>query len=191
MSIPIHLRNVPWPCEILNHNEIIANFARFYRPNLFVEYGTANCDATRIFAPFCKKVYGVDMGRTPPVNIPNLVFFHMSTRDFKTTVLDKLTEPIEMAFIDADHKAEVAFQDFEDLYPHVIENGLIFLHDTFPCEEKWADPIFSGDSWKVPYMIKEKYSQECDVLTIPVQPGLTIVRKYTKPLEHMIYPSKK
>lgn len=183
---PIHLRNVPWPCEIFDHPQFIANIAKWYHPNLFVEYGTGNGDATRIYAPFCKKIYGVDLNRNLQFNIPNLTFFKLSTRDFKTLVLDGLTEPIEMAFIDADHKAEVAFQDFEDLFPHMIENGMIFMHDTFPCEQKWADPIFSGDSWRVPAMIKEKYSTVCDVLTIPVQPGLTVVRKYTTPLDYML-----
>jgi len=186
-SIPIEKRNQPWPAEILDHPQFIASLAKWYRPNLFVEYGSANGDCTRVYAPFCKKVYGVDMTRQPLFAIPNLIFHKMSTREFKTSVLDKLTEPIDMAFIDADHKAEVAFQDFEDLFTHTIENGIIFLHDTFPCEAKWADPIFSGDSWKVPYMIKEKYGNVCDVFTIPIQPGLTMVRKYTKPLSHMVY----
>lgn len=185
MTQPIHLRNVPWPAEIFDHPQFIASIAKWYRPNLFVEYGTANGDATRIYAPHCKRILGVDLNRSVLFHIPNLEFHKMSTREFKTKVLDNLKEPIDMAFIDADHKAEVAFQDFEDLFPHVIENGIVFFHDTFPCEEKWADPIFSGDSWRVPYMIKEKYGAVCDVFTIPIQPGLTMVRKYTTPLSHM------
>ena len=174
--LPIHLRNVPWPAERFDHTRFIANLAIFYRPNLFIEYGTGNGAATKIYAPFCKRVYGVDLNRSSP-NIPNLTFFKMSTRDFKKVVLDKLTEPVEMAFIDADHKAEVAFEDFEDLFPHLIDNGIIFLHDTFPCDQQWAEPDFSGDSWRVSDMIKSKYGHLCDVFTIPVQPGLTMVRK--------------
>ena len=180
---PIHLRNAPWPAEIFDHPDFIASIAKWYRPNLFIEYGVSSGRATEKYAPYCKKIIGVDikMDMTPP---PNMDFYEMSTRDFKT-ILNNMKEPVEMAFIDADHKAEVSFQDFEDLFPHLIENGIIFIHDTFPCSSEWADPGFCSDSWRVPNMIKEKYGKICDVFTIPIQPGLTMVRKYTKPLEHL------
>jgi predicted O-methyltransferase YrrM len=104
----------------------------------------------------------------------------MSTREFKTTFLDKLREPIDMAFIDADHTSTVAFQDFEDLFPHLIESGIIFMHDTYPCDKKFLISEYCGDAWRVPDMIKAKYGRECEVLTIPIQPGLTMVRKVTR-----------
>jgi len=188
MSTPVHLRNVPWPAEIFDHPNFISSIAKWYRPELFVEYGTGLGEATRVYAPFCKRIIGVDLNRSV-TNIPNLTLYNMTTREFKTKVLDSLGI-IDMAFIDADHKWESAFQDFEDIFPHIIENGIIFLHDTFPCEEKWTDEIFSGDSWVVPYKIKEKYGKACEVLTVPIQPGLTMVKKCTTQLEHMRYVPK-
>jgi predicted O-methyltransferase YrrM len=187
METPIHLRNVPWPAERFDHPQFIASIAKWYKPNLFVEYGTGHGIATKVYAPFCKKVLAVDLNHADVSYISNLTFYKMTTREFKTNVLDKLTQTIDMAFIDADHKWEVAFQDFEDLFPKMTENGIIFIHDTYPCSEKWADPIFSSDSWIVPNKIKEKYSDRSDIFTIPVQPGLTMVRKYPKELSHMPY----
>jgi len=190
-NVPIHLRNVPWPAEIFDHPQFIASLAKWYRPNIFVEYGICNGIATKVYAPYCKRVLGVDIkqhisSEELKTTIPNLTFFKMTTRQFKTCVLDNLNEEIDMAFIDADHNSEVAFQDFEDLFPKMIENGIIFIHDTFPCSSEWTKPIFCGDSWKLPQKIKDKYSSVCDVLTIPIQPGLTMVIKRTKPLDYMI-----
>ena len=74
-------------------------------------------------------------------------------------------------------------------FEKLIDNGIIFLHDTYPCDERCTSQIFSGDSWKVPDMIREKYGNVCDIFTVPVQPGLTMVRKHPKVrLNHMRYP---
>ncbi len=187
-NIPIHLRNIPWPAERFDHPQFIASIAKWYRPNLFIEYGTGHGIATKIYAPFCKRILGVDLEHSDVENtIPNLSFYQMTTRQFKTDVLDKLEETIDMAFIDADHKWEVVFEDFEDLFPRLSENGIIFIHDTYPCSETWTAPHFCNDSWIVPNKIKEKYGKECDVFTIPVQPGLTMVRKHPRELSHMCY----
>jgi hypothetical protein len=182
---PIHRRNLPWPAELFDHPQFIASLAKWYRPKLFIEYGVSSANATKEYHRYCDKIYGVDIAKHENHStIPNLQMFYMSTREFKTQVLDGLTNQVEMAFIDADHDSKVAFQDFEDLFPHIIENGIIFLHDTFPCDETWFATHFCADSWKVPNMIKEKYGSVCEVLTIPVQPGLTVVKKYTKPLDY-------
>src|SRR3989304_4758478 len=187
MTTAIHLRNVPLPPEIFNHSKFITFLAKYYRPEIFVEYGIRTGTATKEYAPYCKKIIGVDL---QPINfyIPNLEFYQMSTQDFGKKILPKLP-PIDMAFIDADHNSEVAFQDFEDLLTKMNENGIIFLHDTYPCSEEWTKPNYCEDSWKVPFKIKEKYSDICDVFTIPIQPGLTMVRVQRKELDHMRYKS--
>jgi len=184
---PIHLRNKNKTAEYIPHAHIISVIAAGYRPNLFIEYGVSNGGATKVFSKYCGKVFGVDIVVPKNLDLPNFTFFHMTTREFKKNVLDTLDEDVEMAFIDADHKWEEAFQDFEDLFPHLIENGIIFIHDTFPCLKKWIDPRYCNDSWIVPHKIKEKYGHLCDVLTIPIQPGLTMVRKCAKEIEHMQY----
>ena len=117
MPIPIHLRNIPWPMEIFDHPNFIASIAKFYKPNIFVEYGLSSCVATRVIHPHCIRYIGVDIEHHPSMDsIPNLEFYKMTTREFKTKILDDIDQPIEMAFIDADHHSEVAFQDFEDLF---------------------------------------------------------------------------
>ena len=186
MSIPIHLRNIPGTPEIFDHPKFIASIAKWYKPNIFIEYGVAQGNATVVFAPFCRKVIGVDIKNSCVHDIPNMDFFEMDTRKFKTEVLDKMDNTVEMAFIDADHNAKSAFQDFEDLFPHIINNGIIFIHDTYPCEEKWTMPSACGDSWKVPFRIKEKYGSQCEILTIPIQPGLTMVKKVSAVPSYMV-----
>ena len=57
------------------------------------------------------------------------------------------------------------------------EQGVVLLHDTMP-EEKWeAAPGFAGDSWRFAIELHEKGYDTC---TLPVFPGLTIVRKREK-----------
>ncbi len=183
----IHLRNVPhgYPAVLFDHSEFIASIAKWYRPNLFVEYGVENGTATRIIAPHCKRLVGVDINPECNHDIPKFEFYNVSTREFKTLFLDKLKEPIDMAFIDAEHTSGAAFQDFEDLFPHLIESGIIFMHDTYPCAKEYLITGYCGDVWRVPDMIKAKYGRECEILTIPIQPGLTMIRKVTRLPEYM------
>ena len=193
MNIPIHLRNTPncpphfYPAETFDHPEFIASIAKWYKPNLFIEYGFGNGNSSSRVYEHCQRIISVDINNNPLTKtIPKLEFFNMNTREFKNVFLDSPNCPIvDMAFIDADHDSNVAFQDFEDLFPHIIENGIIFLHDTFPCDERWLAPGCCNDSYKVPRMIKAKYGNVCDILTIPIQPGLTVVRKETRYLDYL------
>lgn len=184
-DLPIYLRNSPeWPGEVFDHPQFIASIAKWYKPKIFIEYGTGTGGATKVFAPHCGRVIGVDLSRSVTENIPNLEMYNMSTRDFKDSILSKI-DSIDMAFIDADHKSEVAFQDFIDLFSKLTEGGIIFIHDTFPSTEKWIKPCFCNDSWKVPELIKLNFAGLCEVLTIPIQPGLTIIRKYFSGIPHL------
>jgi hypothetical protein len=129
-------------------------------------------------SPFCKLVIGVDVNDHPNTyKIPNLEFYQMKTRDFEEKLVE-MKPRIDMAFIDACHESDVVIKDFRGIFPFVVDNGLIFLHDTYPNNPKYLDKKACSDCWKTPLILKEYYSpREIELVTLPIQPGLTIVRK--------------
>lgn len=181
MSIPIHMRNNPQntgKLEIIDHPFIISYFAKWYKPVLYVEYGVRSGTCLEQVLPYCDKVWGVDI---EPYNNANekLEFFQMDTKNFKK-VLEQRKPSIDMAFIDACHQSDRVVADFDDLFPYITENGLVFLHDTYPIDKGYTAPFFCNDCYKTPDMIKDKYDKEIDILTIPIMPGLTVIRKKAK-----------
>lgn len=177
---PLHLRNNPW--NMFPHQDFIAFIAQYIKPEIFLEYGLSDCTTTSKTAPHCKRYIGVDIAHHSKMDlIPNLEFHQKTTREFKVDFLDKNPElKIDIAFIDADHKFESAWEDFEDLWSYITDNGIIFLHDTYPTDPIFLSPHLCNDCYKTPYSIKAKYSDQCEILTLPFSPGLTMVRKLPK-----------
>jgi hypothetical protein len=177
-GVPVPLRN-PDCCraEVFDHAGFIGSMCRWWRPNVFVEYGVRDCATTSRVAPFCKRVIGVDIERHENMQrIPNLEMHVMRTDEFKP-ILDKMGIEIDVAFIDACHNSHAILRDFAALWPHVIENGLVFLHDTHPISPKYVQPQFCDDGWRTPFLVRHFFGTECELMTIPIQPGLTMVRK--------------
>lgn len=181
-ALPIHLRNVPPPMETFDHSSMIMMLAKWIRPNLYVEFGVREGNNLMKVAPFCKKVHGIDIS---PMNVgPDIETFQMTTDAYVEAVLNKSNPKIviDMIFIDACHESTQVMKDFEGAFPYVIEDGFIILHDTYPYDEIMTQPNLCNDCYKVPILIKEKYGNMCELLTLPFNPGLTIIKKKTNPL---------
>lgn len=95
--------------------------------------------------------------------------------------------PIAFAFIDGDHNFEQANKDFWNLWPHVVEHGVVALHDTYPPDEEWTDENRCGDVFKLRQQLQVKY-HEMDVFTLTrgtcIGVGITFVRKKPKDLKY-------
>ena len=74
------------------------------------------------------------------------------------------------------HKSEQVVIDFEYLYKYIKTGGFIFLHDTYPCMIENLKPSACNDCYLSPIIIKQKYPL-LEMLTLPINPGLTIIRK--------------
>jgi predicted O-methyltransferase YrrM len=186
MESTVHL-NHP---ETFYHAHTIAHLCSLYRPKLFVEYGVCNGNTTTAIAPHCEMIWGVDNGDlNDPHDLDNVLqnyeAFKMNTNEFDK-ILQERNPVIDMAFIDADHKWISAFRDFEALWPYIRNNGIIFLHDTYPMNEFFLQPNKCNDCFKTPEKVWEKYHNECEMLTLPINPGLTMVRKKCY-LPHMVF----
>lgn len=99
-----------------------------------------------------------------------------------TTALDLLIDRkqlFDLIFIDGDHSKEMVLNDFRRCIKLVKEDGLILLHDAFPETDQHTTSFFCGDA----YLAIEELSRttnDWEMVTIPVYPGLTICRKRSK-----------
>ncbi len=178
---PIYRRFVPLPVETIDHRYIIQSIIQETRhlfPSVnsnYIEYGTRNGYCIEHLASYVSNVYGIDTIDYTPTN-KNIHFYKMLTDEFSNTHLKNVKYCY--AFIDADHSSKQVFIDFEHIFNHIEIGGFIFLHDTYPCEEELLMPTYCNDCYKTPLLIKQKYSRDVlEIITIPINPGLTIIRK--------------
>lgn len=191
--VPIHLRNIPPPTETFKHIMFLETMASWIKPNLYVEFGVRSGICISAIAPYCKVAHGVDIVEVSSDVLnrhDNTMFHKMTTDKYVETVLNKRKCVVDMVFIDANHESDQVMKDFEGVFPHVIEDGFIFLHDTYPYDKFMTSPSYCDDSYKVPNMIKEKYAQVCELVTLPFNPGLTIIKKKVHPYPMFLHDYK-
>jgi predicted O-methyltransferase YrrM len=186
---PIHLRTI----ETLPHITFLKLFASLIKPKVYLEYGvrTGTCFNAMIeeTRPFNTRCIGVDLETCMNYNSSG-EYYKMSTDNFVADVLPNLNIIIDMVFIDACHTEEQCSKDFESLFPYIAEDGLIFLHDTYPYNETLTGPDYCDTAYLSAWKIRnnEYYRNRCELVTIPVNPGLTIVRKSTRQLFWKTWP---
>ena len=184
-DIPMYRRLLPPPYETVNHTLIIKSVLQEYQNNNpgliinYIEYGVRWGDNFKqIVNEVSGLCYGVDINiQTHLHSLVNnkIKLYEMSTDTFGESILNSIK--FNSAFIDAAHSSKSVFKDFEYVFNKIDISGYIFLHDTYPCSEDFLDPNACNDCYKVPSIIKEKYKNYIELLTLPLNPGLTIIRK--------------
>lgn len=177
-SEPIYRRLLPPPDESVNHFFIINSILKQTNPNnkSYLEYGVRTGECLYKMSQLVKNSYGVDI-QNPQILMSNSQFFRMYTDVFSKEILPHLT--INYAFVDADHKFESAYNDFVNIYNKMENDGYIFLHDTYPCEPSFLTPGGCYDCYKTPIQIKKDFPG-IQILTLPLNPGVTIVHKFNE-----------
>ena len=157
------------------HYEFLELLARRLRPRLYVELGVAAAKCIERVAPHCQRAIGVD--RKMPNPIQGYEFFHGTTVEFFRAFAAQ-APLVELAFIDADHGHAASLLDFELLLPNVANDGLVLLHDTYPENASWLTDDHCSDSFRTADAIYHRaFEYGVEIVTLPVPPGLTIVRK--------------
>lgn len=161
-----------WYCNV------ITLIAQIVRPKVYVELGIQQCKLFNVMVPYAEKLIGVDIdanaGRLMQTS-PKTRFVHGTTQSFAEELRSQPIT-IDMLFIDADHSKEAVLQDFRDFFPFVAPHGLIFLHDSHPGEPKMISPNFCGTAYQAVDLLSRE-TDEYEMMTIPVSPGLTLCRK--------------
>lgn len=162
---------------------VVEVFAKILNPSVYVELGLYKCDVFNRVSKFAGKSYGIDIDKSSGEYMrkdKNNYFYCGSTRDFLADFKSKGLG-IDMIFIDADHSKDAVIADFKECFPLVKENGLIFLHDSYPGSEEYIQQGYCGDCYEAIVELS-KNIVDYEMMTIPKHPGLTICRKRVKHL---------
>lgn len=173
---PIHLRNVPPPLETFDHINLLSWFAGWIKPERYLELGVRDGRCFTQIAGQCKEAIAVDIVDPQFPLTRNMSYQKMYTDEYFNTIKGKNIQ-FDMVFIDADHSHEQSYQDFINVKDLVIQNGFVFFHDTYPYSEELTAPHYCNDCYKTPIKIKENFSNEWELVTLPFNPGVTICKK--------------
>jgi len=173
-----HLIDLSHHRGLLWHEDFIVHLASIIRPRIYVELGIAKCAVFNRIIPYAEKLIGVDVdpqAETFMQKSEKTRFVLANTQEFvKQLAHESLM--IDMLFIDADHDREAVLKDFRNYFPFVSPHGIILLHDVHPGHESLIRPEWCGTA----YLAAEELSHHTDeyeMVTIPVSPGLAICRK--------------
>lgn len=169
---PIHLRNKE---KLHDHQSYIEHIATWLKPVRYLEIGVWYGDNLRKVQKHAQECYGVDVG-FPNKNFDNNVkLFEMTSDEFFWN-LDPSIQ-FDMVFIDGDHNKYQVYKDFINCKDRVITDGIILMHDTAPATEEMLEPRFCHNSWEAAKKIKQEFRDEWEILSLPFNPGITIMRK--------------
>jgi predicted O-methyltransferase YrrM len=165
------------------HEEFIVHLAKIVRPAVYVELGLYRCSLFNAMIPYAGTLYGVDInpesGKFMKKSSKS-TFYPMKTIEFAEKVRGK-SILIDMLFIDADHSKKQVLEDFHVFFPFVTPHGLILIHDTHPRNQEYLKSDCCHDSYQAIEELSSRTS-EYELVTIPVHPGLTLIRKRTTQL---------
>lgn len=165
----------------LDHTNIVTALAIEARPDVYVELGVAEGYTINKVVDYVGKAIGVDSDNNSKLLLNKKIeFYNMTTDNFFEAMKNSLK--IDMLFIDANHDYDQALKDFINFSSIVNENGLIMMHDTFPIDERHIIKGRCSDSWRVAVYIRKNFNKDFEIMTIPIHPGISIIRKANKQL---------
>jgi predicted O-methyltransferase YrrM len=147
--------------------------------------GIAEGHVFKRIAPLVKKSYGVDIREECGLSIkdlPNSTFFCGSTTNFAKSLKAK-GEKIDFLFIDADHSKKAVAEDFYNFFDLITPHGMIVFHDTHPANQEMTSSGRCGDCYDIILQLQKDNLIDCEMMTIPLHPGLTLCRKRKKQLK--------
>ena len=173
---PIYLRNLPEPLdETYDHPFILEHFASWIKPERYLEIGVRNGRVLKKIMNYCNECYAVDIKFLTKDFTSNVKLFETSSDDFFLNLDNNIK--FDMVFIDGDHNKEQVYKDFVNVEDKVIDDGFVFFHDSYPYSEIMLQPGLSGDCWEAVKKIKKNFISSWEIVTLPFNPGLTIMKK--------------
>jgi len=161
------------------YRNFIIELATLFQPHTYVEIGARFGYIFNEVSKYVKRAAAVDI--TPLDNIIVRIgcveLYQMDSQEFTKQWKD----PIDLLFIDADHREESVIRDFTLLSKFVKPHtGLILLHDTYPVNERLLKDDRCSDAWKAASRIhrSNRIFKDFEIVTLPGPwAGLSIIRK--------------
>jgi hypothetical protein len=177
-----HLGAVTEATRFNHYLELLKKIHEYLLPRTYVEIGVSVGESL-LLADHRTTVVGIDpvLSRQQPVNSRAKLFALKSDEFFATrdlrTVLAGL--PVDLAFIDGNHRIEFALRDFMNLERFCDKGSAILVHDCDPVDRETAGrtptPPWSGDVWKLILCLRA-YRPDLFVSVAAVPPtGLGII----------------
>lgn len=160
----------------MHHSEFIRVLTQIYTPKIYIELGLYDGETFGKVIPNAGRLIGVDLVDNPKLNSlkgnPKVDFRFCSTDMFFSVYKGNA----DFIFIDADHKYESALRDFENSLRILSRGGIIVMHDTDPDDDKYINPRYCGDSYKIVNRLES--DPRVNILTFPVSsPGLSVISR--------------
>jgi cephalosporin hydroxylase len=168
---------------------LLLELIKLFEPTTYVEVGVQFGGTFNLISPHVNRAIAIDIiDRSNDILLNKGVeCYWMSSKDFVNSMLASKATPrlsIDFLFIDANHEKSSVLSDFYSLSPFVKEDGLIFLHDTYPVCEELLNKNYSHNAWEAAKRIRFFNRRDFEIVTLPGPwAGLSIIRK-TTPCRH-------
>lgn len=162
----------------MEFRELMCELVRLFEPATYVEIGVQKGYTFNSISPLVNCAVAVDVNPMDRIaELPHVQKFQMPSIEFAK----KWNDPIDLLFIDADHRKESVLADFNALNSFVREGtGLIMLHDTHPIGEHLLSDRFCSNAWEAAEEIRRnvRYRDDFEIVTLPgPHAGLSVIRK--------------
>jgi len=158
---------------------LMMELVKLYKPQTYVEVGVKHGYTFNWIAPMVPRAVGIDNRNVEKYinRNPGAEFHCVDSQEFAKTWKD----PIDLLFIDADHRFESVLKDFNAWSKFLTYGtGLCLLHDTHPMTERFLEDDRCSSAWRFAHVMRasEAYNQHFEIVTLPGPvAGLSIVRR--------------
>lgn len=170
------------PSKKQEFRDLMLELVKLFSPHTYVEIGIHKGYTFKAIAIRVKRAVAVDTENMDHIpDWDNVEKYNMTSLEFA----EKWRDPIDLLFIDADHRKIAVLKDLDALLPFIKDGtGLILLHDTHPVAQNLLNDRLCSNAWEAAYAIRrqKKYS-DLEIVTLPGPiAGLSIIRKAKKHL---------
>ena len=158
------------------HLDFVVGLVRLLKPKNYLEVGVYRGGLFNRVVPFVERATAIDVDLESKKFISRsskVTFIHSESKIFWESYNG---DKFDFIFVDGNHSKEVVMSDFEGAISLLEWEGMLLLHDTYPLNLEATRKDRCNDG----YLAIQELNLNCneyEFVTIPLHPGVTIVRK--------------
>jgi hypothetical protein len=152
--------------------------------------GESSLYFTELAKKYNRKIYHCDYSVGKVINYKSVPGYFKDEESIFRMTSDQFFESITptdvaLGFIDGNHLYDYVKRDFENIFKFLVDNGYIFLHDTYPMNEEYTSEHRCGTGYILRQELEKDPRVDCfTFLNTAWDVGLTMVRKKSKNLPY-------